>query len=1028
MKHGLFVIVLTLGCSSADPGTRATSRAYQIGNQGQVIGGPKALGTIGDYMLENDQIRVVIHGLGPNRGNTVFGGSLIDADLVRPQGSGGRGGDLLGEITPAFFLESFAPTAISVPSDGSEGGAASVLVKGTGGDLLQLANLLNDVVLGSDSLSFRVEYRLPPGKRYVEIVTTIQNNTGMEHLLPGLSGPEIEGLLSSFGIEVPGVSLSVPLGQLALFGADVEPFAQGRAGYDVRYSILDEYPRASGLPAFPGLVTEYIAATGDGVSYGLAVPSSPETNYPTAFKDLYGNQTVTDHSMVLPFVFASVTAVFHTNPPEVLGPGEAFTYTTYFIVGRGDVASITDVIADIRGTTTGRFAGRVLDDQTLAPVAHASVLVSDTQGNYVTQIDSDERGTFQAQLPPGDYAYRIQKSAYTLTSQQAFTVQAGKSTWKQHLLESPATVSVLVLDDTGRPAPARVALVGRFDEADQGRDPRDFLFDLSAGESRRPTAFDQDRNEFIEGSWYTDATGTVSFQVRPGRYDLVVVRGMELDMHTEPVVLESGKAISRSVQLRRTVETNGWISGDFHMHAANSTDSDVSLRQRVLTVAGEGVEYVVASDHNVITDYAPAIAAMNLVGWLSSSVGNEVTSFEMGHFNGYPLRVDPGNVRGGDILWAGKTPQEVFDQIRAHGSDGPENTIVQVNHPRQALVGYFAAFNLDPIEGVARAASGALSAILSPSGAEFQPSAFSYDFDVIEVLNGIRIETFRDYVVPDPLPPPPLPDPVPTPGEVLRDAEGRAEFPGTLQDWFMFLNRGLAYTAVGNSDSHHTLGDEPGFPRTFVWVGEGNDFQGKFTDRDIVRGLKDHRAVISMGPMIHFTVNDQPVGATVAPAAGGKANLGIRVQSPNYAPFDRIKIWQGGELVRELMVPEAERHDFAAEEIIDVPTDTWFVIEVTGSKSMFPVVSPLEFEPIEATIVLSALLAGIDTALLNPNGNARPETTFQVTPLAFTNPIWIDTDGNGSFDASLPDPRKSSRSALKPQNLRSLYESLPEAR
>ena len=54
----------------------------------------------------------------------------------------------------------------------------------------------------------------------------------------------------------------------------------------------------------------------------------------------------------------------------------------------------------------------------------------------------------------------------------------------------------------------------------------------------------------------------------------------------------------------------------------------------------------------------------------------ELTTFEAGHFIGFPLRVDPGSTRGGEFLWAHQPPQALFDQLRA---DVLNNTLPQVS-------------------------------------------------------------------------------------------------------------------------------------------------------------------------------------------------------------------------------------------------------------------------------------------------------------------------------------------------------------
>ena len=66
-------------CSS-DP---APAVAKQIAARNELIGGPGALGEVGDYLLANDQIRVIVQGSGYSRGFGVYGGAIIDADIQR---------------------------------------------------------------------------------------------------------------------------------------------------------------------------------------------------------------------------------------------------------------------------------------------------------------------------------------------------------------------------------------------------------------------------------------------------------------------------------------------------------------------------------------------------------------------------------------------------------------------------------------------------------------------------------------------------------------------------------------------------------------------------------------------------------------------------------------------------------------------------------------------------------------------------------------------------------------------------------
>src|SRR5262249_16703155 len=159
--------------------------------------------------------------------------------------------------------------------------------------------------------------------------------------------------------------------------------------------------------------------------------------------------------------------------------------------------------------------------------------------------------------------------------------------------------------------------------------------------------------------------------------------GVEYDLHTEPVTLAAGGLYQTRVALHRAFATDGWVAADLHLHSANSSDSSLPLTDRVISLAAEGLEFVAATDHTFITDYAPYIAKLGLQQWLTSTVGLELTTTEMGHFNAYPLRFDPGDVRGGEYKWVGEKPDSLFTQLRGLGAS--PKTIVEVNHPRDGV-------------------------------------------------------------------------------------------------------------------------------------------------------------------------------------------------------------------------------------------------------------------------------------------------------------------------------------------------------
>lgn len=977
----LMLASLFAACVDAPP----RARAQRIGAAAQAIGGPKAIGRIGDYLLENDQVRLIIADKGPGRVNTPFGGSLVDADIQRPGGPG-AGNDQLAEVLPAFLFSVIEPSAVVVTASGADGGPAEITVRGKGGDLLQTVALLNAALLFPPSLAFEQTYRLYPGKRYVEIETRVTNTTAGMHLLPYVEPAK----LRDFGVRIPGIenlAFSVPMGQLLLLGGEQQLFAPGAAGFDVQATIERSYATAKGFPSFPGLPVDYLATRGRGVSYGFVLGEAA-TNYVTAFAARYP-APITPTSMLLPFTYAGVAAAYTANPPPALQPGEQFVFRSYFVVGTGDAASILSVVHELRGTVTGTLTGRVVDARAQAPVAGANVLIFDEHEALITQATTDTGGAFVAALAPGTYRARVLTEDRDVVTSDAVVVTAKQTHHLPLVVAAPGRFVVTVLDETGRRAPVKVALLAEFDAAHIGADPRTFLYDPRLGERRRPTGGSPSR-AYLENQWVT-ANGVVDATARPGRYTLVVSRGPEYSVSRTPLELSAGGLTETHVRLTREFTTDGWVAADLHLHAAPSTDSDLSLPDRVTSCAAEGLDVAAATDHNFVTDYQPAIAASQLEQWLVGISGMELTTFEAGHFNGYPLRVDPGSTRGGELSWTRQTPAQMFAQLRALG-ETPGDAIVQINHPRQAVLGYFAQYFVDAETAAPYTPTGVMG-VFAPYGDEFKAENFSYDFDAIELMTGKREQDVHTFVAPDPLPPGPFPDPQPVAGQVVRAADGRAQFPGVVETWFALLDRGHAATGVGTSDSHGIIAEEPGYARTYIHVGAGHDGPGGFRSSDVVTAIRKHRAITTTGPMLEMFVGDAMIGDTVT--TGPRATVRVAVRAPSWAPANRLVLYANSEKIAERVIPAAQATDFHAEFPVELARDTWVVAEVTGAASMFPVVAPVELPPLDASVLLKALSAGLDLSALPLAAKLRPADLHAVHPYAITNPIWLDRDGDG---------------------------------
>src|SRR5947208_13401024 len=130
MKWALLV-VLACGCAEkkAPPLDvklpAGSARAGKVTKDSALIGGPVAYGRAGDvWKLYNAKVRFLIQDVGTSVGLDLYGGNLLDADLVRE----GPGNDLFRESFPIVGLHVQNPTSIEVVSDGTAGGAAHLRV------------------------------------------------------------------------------------------------------------------------------------------------------------------------------------------------------------------------------------------------------------------------------------------------------------------------------------------------------------------------------------------------------------------------------------------------------------------------------------------------------------------------------------------------------------------------------------------------------------------------------------------------------------------------------------------------------------------------------------------------------------------------------------------------------------------------------------------------------------------------------------------------------------------------------------
>jgi hypothetical protein len=307
------------------------------------------------------------------------------------------------------------------------------------------------------------------------------------------------------------------------------------------------------------------------------------------------------------------------------------------------------------------------------------------------------------------------------------------------------------------------------------------------------------------------------------------------------------------------------------------------MRDRVYEFIADGVDMIVSTDHNVVSDYRPIIEDLHAQHYLASATGDEISSGGWGHFGAFPLPQTEGAGHGA-ISVRKKTAADIFHDVRATAPDA----IIDVHHPRlERAIGYFYLGKFDD------------------QNDSSTRKGFSYDFDAIEVLNG-----YQD--------------------------TNRKSIDRVLEDWFALLDRGHLVTATGNSDTHHLTYNLGGYPRNYVLV--DNDDPYVVTAGDVARGVKAHHAFFTTGPIIDFKVGTTGIG-DLAPAPGGKATATIAVRAAPWIAVSRVMIYIAGKVEKTWDVPKSDKVDrFSTTYDFTIPYDCYAIVRVEGDGSLAPVV------------------------------------------------------------------------------------------
>lgn len=1033
---------------------------FTIHDPSQLIGGPIATGRMGDVLLENDKIRVIIEQPGKTPWVANFGGGIVDADLVRESGVGE---DNFGFMHPIINIEwSVNVYNYEVVADGKDGGPKilrtygaidvfdyldldflSPIAKAITGQTLYYDSQFDDATdpfnlteLRSVNTNVMTDYILEPGTNYVRIETTFEN----------LGGEDTTFLVGDFVNGSGQVMFLVPgMG----FTPEMTPQIQGNT---------------------PALI--YVGFEGTNVSYGYFYDISDFVEVKEDGTRKLLKSTSLSYSGVTGIIlgeeFLKVLPLGGKAQPKInftIPAGGRKTVTRYLVVGNGSGGSVFDAGLNVLGIATNKVSG-IVRGANGTPVPGATVAVKtydeenpDKKGATIITYRTDANGRFEGQLSAGisvedkafgsgKYSVAVYKNGHMIRgttdsgvcSPNVIDVRFGPQPPIECELGKSGIVKLSGVIDakTGEKIPARLTVVGYTPNyrSETGGDFEDgIIFERPPG---------------VVELYYVNGNGTIgveekdSFRLAPGKYELVFTRGTEYSMTRVPIdiVDESIQDIG-TIKLDKVIDTSGFISADFHLHSIVSPDSAMHPVRRVLAAAGEGMDVVQSSDHDFVLDYAPYVDDLSKRGLLGrvaivTVAGDEVSPNHMGHFNFFPLKADTTRPCGGALDWGYSpsdgfgpgpdiimSPQEQVDYAR----NLPWRPIVQVNHiadlPTSLLIltgwvttpFYYESHGVEPLSSYADPALYRLvqsvSGVNRPYKYGTSPMVVT-DFDTLELVIGPEL---HDNLL----------------------------LTSTLPTWFNFLNLGLFYTATGDSDSHREIGNPLGIPRNFVASNQdpadGLGSPDGFNWGEYIAAIRGHKVIVSTGPFIRpFATNESGESVSVgSQITGGKIHFQVKVDSPEWAWFDTIEIYSNTE-----PIPASDDKYIPLEGAALDPTEFFgpyhiprYYYEPTKSFSLKDgtlsdwrqedgvIKASVEFDMVfdrdawvvvfvrgtEGTEGYRSLFPFVTHALVDPDnpsslpenmdmGNLNMLSLTGAPAWAFTNPIFIDIDGAG-FEALL---------------------------
>ena len=998
IRFPVFLIIGLLALSACnghgggnDSGTEPEeprAKAREATSANDLLQGPLARSSEGDYVLENDLLRVIIQKPGRNWfGLATYGGNIIDASAKNADGS--YNPDHLEEFIIGVNIENTPNyTDLRIENDGSNGEAAVICVSGPD-DLVEVLNASS--VIGQFGLDFppsaddrdlpvEIEtcYSLSAGESWVTMDTRVRNQSSTAlpiFMLEYLNGSgEVETFQTGVGFGEPLLTAACPV--------------------DTYVSCADGQCDQCNYVAFSG------DSGAAGVAYGL-------------IHEVPGSSSFSTDGVTAVFLGLSIDQIlqglFDPNY-EVPANGE-LALRRYFAVGDGNASSISDIRNQIFGFVTGELSGTVSSGGTVLSNADVAVFrtldaaVEPPVLFVVAHSRTDSDGNYSMTLPPGDYEVQAHLEGYLYASDTpaVASIADGQIATQDFDLPAPGMVHVDVtaVDENAlsQPVPAKLQLVGF--------DPSPALRNRGLLGSTGVFGDDTDQLPFgITAAAMIDRSGSSDvIAVEPGDYQVVVSRGPRYSAFRQNITVSSGQTNEVQAEIAQVVNTPNVISADFHVHSIDSLDAEVTRAERVATYLAEGMDFFTPSDHGRYNDFSSTVVEMDVADLIGTAPSSEISPFDYGHFGSWPVTLDTSSLSNGSVDWGrAAAPGEDFPEYGSYNLSpeeiimsslaDPLANIVQVNH----IGSYFGRGGLaiDTGQTPPQHQVDLSTKRLDPS----LENAFDDGFQALEVWIGTsgRNGIFNDFLG------------------------------ANAGDWFNLINQGIVRTGVANSDSHE---------RRTTYLSARNLIASAITDpaelsaqaETLAATVAAGKSVGSNAPAVTIQATGTYVGVTstaglgidestqVAISSGATLNITVTISTPQWAPVDSVDFYVNSQ--PELTSPpgQAARYGICADYTVSAGDDNWEATEITVVEGLdgatrTDISVSLQVPDITQDSWIIAMVKGSDGVSspmfpivpesLDPTSNQTLDDLLDdnlneggVPAFAFTNPLFIDVGNNG---------------------------------